>query len=326
MISHESVAGRAAGIVGAIARTGVAAAVAVAGMGGVVVPSVAYAATEDELVAQLAEQQERLDQASAEAERIEAEIQQSEDRIAEITRDLPNRRLAAADIMRTLYKEMSTHNLQLEIILNADDIDAVMSQLSALEDVQTTSFGQINSLTNEVASNASANVERKEQLLAAEQVIEEASAAVADTEARLERVRNAPPALDGCEPIDWSLSDDEIVAEWAPRIDAYLAGHGLAGHGEDFVRAGIMYGVDPRFSVAISNTESTRGDFCFKPFNAWGYMGHSWSNWTDAIYDHTQYLSSSLYHGRLDAHTAQTYCPPTWQSWLSNTLSAARSI
>lgn len=296
-------------------------------IGATVAPAAtAYAATEEEISAQLADAQGTLDQAEADVKQLETDIKESEDRITQITKQLPERRESAADTMKALYKEMSTHNLHLDIILNSDNVEQVMEQLTALEDVQSTSFGQINSLTNEVAQNASDNVERKEQLEVAKQTVEEQTENVASIKTRLKRVKNAPPAIEGCEPIDWSASDEEIVAKWAPRIDAYLKGHGLEGQGETFVRAGIKYGVDPRFSAAISNTESTRGDFCFASHNAWGWMGQSFSNWKEAIYAHSKYLTCNYYHARLDAQTAQTYCPPTWDSWLANTLSAAQSI
>lgn len=312
-----------------IARGATRAAASMAVAAGMVLataPTPAYAKTEAEVSEELSYAKSELEAATANKKRLETEIDEAEQRITSITKALPDRREAAADTMRNLYKEMSIHNLQLDIILNSDNIEDVMDHLDALESIQATSFGQINGLSMEMAQCASDNVSRKEELETAKATVEKKTEEVASLERTLERIKNAPPAIEGCEPIDWSMSDEEIVAEWAPRIDAYLKGHGLEGHGEDFVRAGIKYGVDPRFSAAISNTESTRGDFVFASCNAWGFMGHSWDNWHDAIYDHTKYLSSSLYNGKLNAQTAQTYCPPTWQSWLSNTLSAAQSI
>lgn len=299
----------------------------IAGLGVAVPPVQALAATEEELTAQLESEQGRLEKASSDVERLEYEIECAENRITEITTQLPERRMAAADTMKALYKELSTHNLQLEIIMNSDTIDEVMTQMTALEDIQNTSFGQINDLTQEIAKNASDNVTRKEQLSEAQKAVKEATATVEDTEGRLERVRNAPPAIEGCEPIDWSKSDEEIVAEWAPRIDAFLEGHALEGHGEDFVRAGIKYGVDPRFAASISRTESTMGDNCFQPFNAFGYMGASrYNSFQESIYEISEYLTCSYYNGRLTPQSAQIYCPPTWESWYATTLDGAQSI
>ena len=311
-----------------IGRRTIAVAIAVSIARTLVPMTIASATTDDSLGGQLEQAREELSQASSDIEKLEGEIQEAEGRIVEITKQLPERRTSAADTMKTLYKEMSTHNLHLGIIMNSDSIQQMMDQLIALEDVQNESFGQINNLTSEMARCAEENVRRNERLEIVRADLPEMESRVSELEDRMERIRNAPPALDGCEPIDWSMSDEEIIAEWAPRIDAYLKGYPLEGYGETFVKAGIKYGVDPRFSVAISNTESTRGLYCFSPYNAWGWMSMAgrFSSWEEAIYAHSEYLTCDYYHARLDAQTAQTYCPPTWQSWLENTLNAARSI
>lgn len=290
-------------------------------------PSTAYATTAKELSTELKAAQDAYDAATDDVDRLKDEIDAADKRIATITKNLPDRRTAAAETMKSLYKETSIHNLHMEIVLNSDNIEQVMEQLTALETLQDTSFGQINALTNEMAGHAADNVTRKEELEQARATAEKQEETVEELEARLDRVKNAPPSIEGCEPIDWSLSDDEIIAEWAPRIDAYLEGHGLEGQGETFVKAAIKYGVDPRLSVAISNTESTRGDFEFRSFNSWGWMtSTTFSSYAESIPAHVKYLAGPLYHGQLNAQTAQTYCPPTWDSWLANTLSAAQAI
>ena len=64
------------------------------------------------------------------------------------------------------------------------------------------------------------------------------------------------PAVD---PVNSGNTDrDTFIAEWAPRIDAYMAGYPLAGYGSVFAAAAWDYGVDPRFSPAISWVESSR--------------------------------------------------------------------
>ena len=72
------------------------------------------------------------------------------------------------------------------------------------------------------------------------------------------------------ETVDFSVGEEAFVQEWTQRIDAYLAGSNLAGHGCDFAQAAWDYGVDPRWSPAISNTESGKGAHCFLPYNACG--------------------------------------------------------
>ena len=61
---------------------------------------------------------------------------------------------------------------------------------------------------------------------------------------------------------DWASERDVFVAQWAGRIDAYLAGSPMAGTGKVFAEAAWDYGVDPRWSPAISNTESSKGLYC----------------------------------------------------------------
>lgn len=99
------------------------------------------------------------------------------------------------------------------------------------------------------------------------------------------------------------------VDMWAARIDAYLAGSPLAGYGRDFAAAALTYGVDPRWSPAISMIESTQGRYCFRPYNAWGWMGHSFSSWSEAIWEHVSYLGW-MYGGQLTWEAANIYCDP----------------
>ena len=131
--------------------------------------------------------------------------------------------------------------------------------------------------------------------------------------AQEEPVQEAPVAAD--------MPSDEaaFVGEWAPRIDAYLAGSPLSGQGTTFAKAAYEYGVDPRFSPAISFTESSKGAVCFLPHNAWGWGSASWGSWEEAIYAHVAGLASG-YGGQISEAAAQKYCPPTWQSWYNRTL------
>ena len=118
---------------------------------------------------------------------------------------------------------------------------------------------------------------------------------------------------------DMSGDEAAFVNEWAPRIDAYLAGSPLAGQGTTFARAAYKYGADPRWSPAISFTESGKGMYCFLPHNAWGWGSASWDSWEEAIYDHVAGLASG-YGGQISPEGAQKYCPPNWQMWYDRTL------
>ncbi len=115
--------------------------------------------------------------------------------------------------------------------------------------------------------------------------------------------------------VDWGSSDRaQFVKQWGSRINAYLSGSPLAGYGETFAAAAWDYGVDPRWSPAIATVESTKGTYCFRPYNAWGWMGKSFSSWDEAIPAHVRYLKN-MYGTTLTPSAAKRYCPPTWQDW-----------
>ena len=121
-------------------------------------------------------------------------------------------------------------------------------------------------------------------------------------------------------------SDREaFVNTWAPRIDAYLAGYPLGGHGRTFAEAAWDYNVDPRWSPAISCIESTKGTYCFRSHNAWGWGSVDWPDWDTAIRSHVAGLSRG-YGYTISPSNAQKYCPPTWQEWYSSVLSEMESI
>ena len=121
-------------------------------------------------------------------------------------------------------------------------------------------------------------------------------------------------------------SDREaFVAEWAPRIDAYLAGSPLAGQGSTFAEAAWEYGCDPRLSPAISMVESSQGRHCFLPHNAWGWGSSSWGSWEEAIWAHVAGLAAG-YGGQLTYAGAQKYCPPNADAWYASVLANMLSI
>ena len=302
--------------------------VAVASMlGTVAVPGVAYAKTEEEARSEIQLAEEAVEAADGDARRLRDEIEAAGDRMEQLEDGLPGKREDAASTMRSLYKMYSDLPAEVSIILGTDSADVMLSELFLYESVSTTNIKGAIGMSQELAGIREEIAEKGDELKAAETRLRESEERRDEATAVLKRILNAPPAIEGCEPIDWSLSDDEIVAEWAPRIDAYLEGYPLEGHGEDFVRAGIKYGVDPRISVTISNTESTRGKaMLVGKNNPFGWLQHSFDSLEDAIYAHAEYMTCSYYNGRLDAKTAQTYCPPVWQSWLEDTLSAAQSI
>lgn len=123
----------------------------------------------------------------------------------------------------------------------------------------------------------------------------------------------------GLPAVDWSVGMQAFLSEWTARIDAYLAGTELEGCGWVFAQAAWDNGVDPRWSPAISNTESGNGRHCFLPCNAWGWGESSWDEWESAIRTHVAGLASG-YGYSVTPQAAAVYCPPNTDWWYSNTL------
>jgi hypothetical protein len=132
-------------------------------------------------------------------------------------------------------------------------------------------------------------------------------------------VKNKEDAGNPDDGVDFTVGRDEFVQLWGARIDTYLAGSPLAGQGKTFAEAAFENGIDPRVSPAISNTESGKGAVCFRPHNAWGWMGSAgWDNWEEAIAAHVKGFADGYGYTVTEAG-AKKYCPPTWESWYSKT-------
>ena len=102
---------------------------------------------------------------------------------------------------------------------------------------------------------------------------------------------------------------DYFVEVWSGRIDNYLAGSPLAGYGYAFAEAAWDYGVDPRWSPAISAVESSKGRYCFAAYNAWGWFAYLGSDWDSSIRAHVAGLANG-YGYTLTYAAAARYCPP----------------
>ena len=125
--------------------------------------------------------------------------------------------------------------------------------------------------------------------------------------------------------VDWTVPRDEFIATWTARIDRYLKGSPLEGNGVHFATAAWDNVIDPRWSPAISNTESSKGAYCFLPYNAWGWGQSSFSSWEEAIKYHVAHLKEG-YQYTISPSAAEKYCPPTHESWYNNTLNQMKMI
>lgn len=165
-----------------------------------------------------------------------------------------------------------------------------------------------------------AMVDEKERI-EAERLAAEEAAAMERAAAMQAAALEAEPSIEVTLPdVDWTVGKEAFIAEWTARIDAYLAGSPLEGYGYAFAEAAWDNGVDPRFSPAISNTESTKGMYCFLPHNAWGWGSISWSDWDTAIRAHVAGLAEG-YGYTITPAGAYKYCPGTHDSWYNKTIS-----
>ena len=203
--------------------------------------------------------------------------------------------------------------------------DKSNADMLAVEDVaeaaslQTASSRDVSAGIDEIAA------EEEAARIAAE---EEARAAEQRAIARADATRSEYYATFGSLPagdVDFSVGREAFIAEWTERIDNYLFGSPLAGHGSTFAEAAWEAGIDPRWSPAISNTESTKGRVCFKSHNAWGWDQTHWPDWDTAIRAHVAGLAAGYGYTITEAG-AKKYCPPNWQEWYNRTSAAMALI
>jgi len=318
--------------------------------------SLAYAETDNidaapsELQQSIEESSAAYNKASAEIEALEQHIAENTARIAELEEKIPVQREKSAAAMRVLYKMNSGGYSLVNAVIESGSFKEFLDRISYMTRVQNRSLQEIVQLTamQEELEATRVELERqreealKEQQAAKDaldeamairqQVIEAAAREAAEQVAREEEQSQAEGQPEGeasdstsgapaVDPVNSGNTDrDTFIAEWAPRIDAYMAGYPLAGYGSVFAAAAWDYGVDPRFSPAISWVESSKGLYCYRSFNAWGWGGISWSSWEEAIDAHVRGLARG-YGYTVSEAGAKKYCPPNWEHWY-NTVCA----
>ena len=290
-----------------------------------------------------------LDAATKNLQDLQSKVDENEAEIAKIEAQLPGAQSKASKAMRELYKYKQGSNPLMSFVLNTqslDDFIATMKYTSQIEDANLEALEELNDMQAELETkkaeltSAKAQAESEKQAaadaLAEAQQLREAAQAKADAEAAAEAAAVQQAAAQAGQSagsvatvsnaaVNWDMDQASFVAEWAPRIDAYLAGSPLAGQGTTFATAAWKYGVDPRWSPAISNTESSKGRHCFKSHNAWGWGSSSWGSWEEAIDAHVAGLARG-YGYTISVANAKKYCPPNWFNWYNNTLSEMNRI
>ncbi len=283
-------------------------------------------------------------QATERVEELDRQIQENEAQIQELDGRIPASKEACSASMVSLYKLHRDDAGMLSVILSSQDFSTFLSIFDYLNRVQETANAKLEQLSQllqerQEAQTAleEARVDAEEEQAAAERAAllaaaqREAAQKAAEEQAQQEaRERQAaqeaeaaagqPPSADenvtppSSDNADWSSDKASFVRNWAGRLDAYLAGSPLAGQGKTFASAAWDAGIDPRFSAAISEVESSRGAACFRPYNAWGWGSVSWGSWEEAIPAHASGLARG-YGYTVSEAAAQKYCPGNWEHW-----------
>jgi peptidoglycan DL-endopeptidase CwlO len=318
-------------------------------------------ATADEFQTKIEQSSKEYEEANKRSVELNQQISEKESRINELSELIPAQETRASSALRELYFLNSKFSILLDWLLGIEDLDTAIKNFDYIEhihDRNVTELKLMSEMKNEL--DASAN-ELKTQKVEADAAATEAKTALEQAQAAREEAQRkaqekaaaeaeqakqaqkeqqqaaqtssdsgssssggsvSPPKDDGA---DWSSDKTAFVNQWAARIDRYLAGSPLAGQGTTFASAAWDYGVDPRWSPAISNTESSKGLYCFRPYNAWGWGYVSWSNWEEAIYAHVRGLSRG-YGYTISIEAAKKYCPPNWEHWYNATSAQMNMI
>lgn len=310
------------------------------------------------------------EKARAEADMAEARVAELQARIDELEAVLPEQQARSDAGIRQRYIMQSKPLAVLEPLLSAQSLDDFLRQVDYLEIVSRANLEEFNKTCEMKAQVDQAKEEQErvreeaderagEALAALSAAQDERAAAQKDAQEnarsqaeKLGGEKSVGKAADGGEQpkdyreaattdtealsdgADWHADRDVFIEEWGSRIDAYLAGSPLAGQGVNFAASAWKWGIDPRWSPAISNTESSKGAYCIRPHNAWGWgaadsdpygLASEWGSWEEAIDAHVAGLAKG-YGYTITMRGAQSYCPNTWQSWYNKTLAQMAQI
>ncbi|MCH4054366.1 MAG: hypothetical protein LKG38_03490 [Atopobiaceae bacterium] len=328
-------------------------------------PALAEDSSLDELQQKVQETSEAYESAKSELEDVQAKIDENEQRIAELEAQIPDQRKKAADAISATYKMQQGGSSLITLLLSAEDFNefvTTMSYLNVISSKNADALTELVSMQDELESTkaelqkeresaedklaeaqkamqeataaretaqAAADEQEKQDQEAAQAAIQQAQAAGQNTSTGTTSSGNTfeveTPTDGGTSNVDWSDGEQEFVSSWGARIDAYLAGSPLAGHGATFAQAAWDYGVDPRWSPAIACIESSKGLYCFLPHNAWGWGNSSWPDWDTAIRAHVAGLASG-YGYTISYEAAKRYCPPNAAFWYSSVLAQMQRI
>lgn len=277
------------------------------------------------------EAQARITDYEARLESTEAEITLMEEKL------LYAQELADAAVIER-YKTQKHGADLIDALLASPDFNELVEQVTYVERIAEVDLGALRARRNEmkglklkkkVLEYEHSVIGKRLEVITSE--LEQATAARDEAQRKADLVANAHLTPDGA---DWGAGEERFIAVWAPRIDAYFAGSPLAGQGKAFAKAAWANHVDPRFSPGISNIESSKGQFCIRPYNAWGWgaadsdpygLASEWESWEEAIDAHVSGLARG-YGYTISEAGAQSYCPGNWEEWYAYTIAQMNSI
>ena len=285
---------------------------------------------------------------------IEDALAENEARIAELQKLIPEQQRKSNEAAVALYKSQIDSAGLLDLLLGSASVEDLFFRVDAINRVtlaHETELSRLVEMQSELAATteqleadraaaeesvnaadraltaaqtARLEAQRRAEEEAQRQAEAAAAAAAAQAPAKSEEAESEPESEASAQTVeveavvsdgaDWTSDQESFIAEWTWRIDAYLAGSPLAGQGRTFAEAAWNYGVDPRWSPAISYTESSKGAACYMPHNAWGWGGCEWDSWEEAINDHVRGLARG-YGYTISMEAALKYCPPNAQHW-----------
>lgn len=337
-------------------------------------PRSAYAddAELSQLQAQIESTADDYDKATARVAELQQQIQDNQNRIDEISGQLPAQQERSSDAVKALYLLQQEGYNMFQMILGSENIGDFLQRLDYVDCIQQHNVAQLQKLNNmkteledsqanlnEAEKQADLEADRASRALdqaktarqeAQDRAVAEAAAQAAAAQAAAAQGTTAATSSSGggvdsqntassvpadnagggvsgsvsADDVNWSSDKTAFVAEWTGRIDNYLSGSPLSGYGRLFAESAWDYGVDPRWSPAISCIESGKGAVCFRSCNAWGWMGQSFGSWDEAVPAHVSYLAR-VYGGTLTYAAAAKYCPPG-DSWYNAVLAQMNSI
>ncbi|WP_265591667.1 coiled-coil domain-containing protein [Leptogranulimonas caecicola] len=210
-----------------------------------------------ELQIKIEESGKAYDEACAKVESLNEEAAQNQARIDEVSTQLPAQRQKASAAIAASYKMSQNQPGLMGLILSSENFDDFLATITYLNAVQGHNLDQVdrlNDLQDELESNqaelAQRQAEAEAQKQAAQTALDEAkaareeaqrqaeeqaareaaeAAAALQAEADAQAAAQAAPVSQAAVPsapssVDWSSDKSSFVAQWAPRIDAYLAG------------------------------------------------------------------------------------------------------